>query len=121
MTDQISWYVHLTVKPGHMEDFQTLTDQMVESTRDERGALVYERFISDDGGDVHIYERYASSRAAASHLLSFKKTYGGRFSLLVDRKQFAVFGTPSQELRTLLDSFGATYADLLAGFSRFDP
>ena len=44
MGDQISWHVELVVKPGQIESFQALTDEMIESTRDESGVLNYERF-----------------------------------------------------------------------------
>ena len=117
MADQISWYVHLAVKPGQLERFRSLTDEMVESARAETGALMYERFISEDGTDVYVYERYSDSQAAVAHLQSFRGSYGARFSALVDRKQFTVFGTLSHELRTMLHAFGATYARPLAGFS----
>lgn len=118
MEDQVSWHVHLAVKPGQLEKFRSLTDEMVESTRDETGALIYERFVSEDGTDIYVYERYLDSHAAVAHLQSFRDSYGERFSALVDRKQFTVFGIPSHELRTLLSAFGATYASPLGGFSR---
>jgi quinol monooxygenase YgiN len=74
MGDQISWHVELAVKPGQIENFQALTGEMVESTRDEPGVLDYERFVSDDGKFVHVYERYADSAAAVAHL---RLTAGG--------------------------------------------
>jgi quinol monooxygenase YgiN len=49
MGDQISWRVELAVKPGELENFQALTGEMVEATRDEPGTLSYERFVTDDG------------------------------------------------------------------------
>lgn len=57
MEEQVSWHVHLAVKPGQLENFRSLNDEMVESTREETDALVYERFLNEDGTDVHIYER----------------------------------------------------------------
>jgi quinol monooxygenase YgiN len=68
MSDQISWWVELAIKPGQLENFQTLTHEMVEATRRERGVLSYQRFISDDGRIVHAFERYADSIAAVEHL-----------------------------------------------------
>jgi hypothetical protein len=35
---QISWSVELAVKPGQFNDFPTLTGEMVEAARHERGA-----------------------------------------------------------------------------------
>ena len=118
MSDQISWHVELQVKPGQLEALRALTSEMVESTKSEVGALIYERFISDDSQIVHVFERYIDSTAALTHLLAFGKIYGERFSRMVDRKRFTVFGTPTRELREILDPLRATYVTAFAGFSR---
>ena len=118
MSDQISWHVELQVKPGQLDALRALTSEMVESTKRERGALIYERFISDDSQIVHVFERYIDSTAAVTHLKAFGKMYGGRFSRMVDRKRFTVFGTPTPELKEILDPLGATYVAALSGFSR---
>jgi hypothetical protein len=41
MSKQISWRVVLVVKHGQINNFQALTEEMVESTRQELGALIY--------------------------------------------------------------------------------
>ncbi|HUI18326.1 MAG TPA: antibiotic biosynthesis monooxygenase [Alphaproteobacteria bacterium] len=105
----ISWSVELAVKPGQLESFRALTSEMVEATRAEAGVLTYQRFVSDDGKFVYVYERYANSAAAAAHVQKFKDRFGERFSAMVERTRFMVFGYPSDELRRLLDGFGATY------------
>jgi quinol monooxygenase YgiN len=115
--DQISRHVELAVKPGQIENFQALTGEMVDSAREEPGVLNYERFVSDDGKFVHVYERYADSAAAVAHLRKFRKNFSERFLAMVVRTQFTVFGNPSDELRGLLDGFGVTY---LRPFGDFD-
>jgi quinol monooxygenase YgiN len=109
MSDQISWHVQLAVKPDQLDNFRALTTEMVESTRQAAGVLNYERFVSADGNFVHVYERYTDSATAVAHLQSFTKNFSGRFMMMVERTHFTVFGTPSEELRGLLDQFGATY------------
>jgi quinol monooxygenase YgiN len=109
MTDEVSWHVELAVKPGRLESFRALTGEMVEFTRRESGVLGYQRFVSDDGEFVHVYERYADSAAALAHLRGFATNFGDRFLVLVERRRFTVFGRPSDELRRFLDQFGATY------------
>ena len=109
MGDLISWHVELAVKPGQLVNFRELTGEMVESTRAEPGVLSYQRFVSDDGRFVHAYERYANSTAAVAHLQKFGKQFSGRFLAMVDRTRFTVYGNPNDELRALLDGFGATY------------
>jgi quinol monooxygenase YgiN len=96
MSDQISWQVVLGVKPDELDNFRTLTAEMVESTRGEPGVLSYERFVSEDGKVVHVYERYVDSAAAVAHLLTFGRKFGGRFVGMVDRRRFTVYGTPSE-------------------------
>jgi quinol monooxygenase YgiN len=119
MSGEIAWQVELAVKPGELANLRALTGEMVQATRAEPGALIYERFVSEDGKMVCVYERYADSAAAVAHLLAFASAFGERFSKAVERRRFMVFGTPSDELRAILDRFGATYFDPFDGFSRF--
>ena len=118
MENQISWHAELQVKPGQWEALRALTVEMVASTQPEPGALIYERFVSADRQIVHVFERYSDPAAAVAHLASFAALYGERFSALVERKKFTVFGTPSAELKQILDRFGATYSPRFAGFAR---
>ncbi len=117
MGDEVSWQVELAVKPGELDNFRSLTKEMVESTKFEPGVLIYERFVSQDGKVIYVYERYVNSAVAVAHLLAFSKMYGERFVKMVDRKRFTVFGSPSDELRQILDRLGATYLDLFDGFA----
>lgn len=119
MSDHISWHVELRVKTGQLDALRALTIEMVESTKREPGALIYERYVSDDRQTVHVFERYLDANAAVMHLTAFGRTYGERFAEMVDRKRFTVFGTPTAELKEILDPLGATYTAALAGFSRF--
>jgi len=107
--NQISWHVVLAVKQDQLGSFEALTREMVNFTRTESGVLCYQRFASEDGKLVHGYERYADSAAALSHLRNFATLFSERFSALVDRDRFTVFGQPSHELRAVLDRFGAIY------------
>jgi quinol monooxygenase YgiN len=107
--DQVSWMVHLSVRPHRLELFKSLTREMVDATRQERGVLSYERFISDDGSTIHVYERYEVSAAAIDHLLEFRRRFSERFSTMIDRIQFVVYGNPTKELREIFDSFQPIY------------
>jgi quinol monooxygenase YgiN len=120
MDEQVAWHVELAVRPDELEHFRALTSEMVAFTRREPGVLVYERFLSDDGRTVHVYERYTDSAAAVSHLRAFASEFGERFSKLVERKRFLVFGNPSRELRAILDGYGAIYCAPFDGFSRMN-
>ena len=48
---------------------------------------------------------------------AFAKRFASRFSALVERKAFTVFGYPSAELKAVLDRFNTTY---LKPFGDFD-
>ena len=118
MGTQVSWQVELAVKPGELDNFRALTREMVASTRDEQGVVSYERYVSEAGATVHVYEQYADSAAAMAHLRAFGEKFRRRFGSMVDRKRFTVYGNPSDELRRLLDRYGATYLAPFGGFSQ---
>ena len=109
MADYVGWHVELAVIPGALEAFRELTAEMVAATRGEPNVLIYERFVSADGSVVHVHERYTDSAAAMAHLRTFGRVFSRRFASLVDRTRFIVYGTPTAELREILDGFGATY------------
>jgi quinol monooxygenase YgiN len=119
MSDEISWQVELAVKPGELDNFRALTRDMVAFAKSEPGVLIYERFVSEDGATVYVYERFADSASALAHLMAFDKLFGERFIAMVERRRFRVYGAPCDELRAILDSFGAVYLRLFDGFSRF--
>jgi len=48
MSEEVSVFLELTIKPGQIDVVRTLIPEMVESTRNEPGALVYECSISDE-------------------------------------------------------------------------
>ena len=109
MNGEICWHVELLIKPGQLESFRALTGEMVESARRELGVLSYQRFVSEDGKTVHVYERYANSTAALTHLEIFAKKFAKPFQDMVERKCFVVFGYPTAELKAALDGYGAIY------------
>lgn len=118
MNDQVSWVFEVAVKPGKIDALRTLMEEMVESTRAEPGALVYEWFVSDDEGVVILYERYADSAAALTHSDAFREKFAGRFMDLVDPVRFTVLGAPSDEARAALSRPGRVFLQPFGGFMR---
>jgi quinol monooxygenase YgiN len=118
MDDQVSWVIELAVKPGQLEGFRTLMDEMVAGTRLEPRSLGYEWFISDDDAVVHIYEKYADSEAMITHVDGFMANWAERFLAAVDVTRFTVYGSPNAAAREMLDGFGAVYLGPFGGFSR---
>jgi quinol monooxygenase YgiN len=118
MDDRVSWVLEVAVKPGQLENFRALMQEMVASTRAEPGALGYEWFIGDDGRAVHLFERYADSAATLTHLANFGEQFAGRFLAAVDPTRFTVMGSPSNEVRAALSGFGPTFLRPFGGFTR---
>ena len=49
-----------------------------------------------------------------------KVKFAKRFHGLIRRRQFVVLGSPSAELRSILDGYGATYTSTMATLAAFD-
>jgi len=114
----VSWLVDLQLQPGALSAFLQLTQHMVERALSEPGALIYERSISTDATRIIVFERYSGANAAIEHLRSFTLLFGTRFSELVTRRTFIVFGDVTDDLKDLLSPLGATFATSVAGFAR---
>jgi hypothetical protein len=85
------------------------TAEPFASRHDGAWLLAYQRFISHDRLAVYVHERYEHSGAAVAHLVKFAATFGERYGRLIERKRFLVFGNSSDDLRAILDKYGATY------------
>jgi quinol monooxygenase YgiN len=118
MEGHVSWVFEVAVKPGKIDALRTLMEEMVESTRAESGALVYEWFVSDDEGVVLLYERYADSAAALTHSGAFHAKFAGRFLDLVDPTRFTLLGSPSDEAKAALGGSGRIFLQSFGGFVR---
>ena len=118
MNEEVSWLVEVAVKPGELDNLRALIAEMVASTRDEAGTIAYQWYVSSDGSTVHIYERYATSTAVMVHLQSFGSKFAERFFAAVDLTRWMIYGTPSAEVKSALNTFGPTYLGPFGGFVR---
>lgn len=118
MSDNVSWLLQVNVKDGQLDAFRSLMEEMVVATQNEDGTLIYEWFVSDDGGAVHIYERYADSDAVLTHLGSFGANFADRFFALVDPAGFWVYGEPTEAAAQALREVGAQLLGPFGGFAR---
>jgi len=118
MSNVVSWNLQLSVQDGRLDEARALMAEMVEATRREPGALGYEWFLSEDGKACHICERYADSAAALTHLGNFGANFAERFLACFAPTGFFIYGQPSDEVRGVLDGFGASYLGTLGGFHR---
>ena len=118
MKDHVSWVIELAVKPGRLDSFKQLMDEMVTGTSEEPETLNYEWYISGDDGTVHIFEKYANSEAMIVHVNGFMEKWAARFMECVDPTRFIVYGDPSPAARELLAPFRGTYLAPWGGFAR---
>ena len=118
MSDVVSWDLRLSVKEGELDNFRTLMEEMVASTKEEAGTLAYEWFVSDDGAAVHISERYADSGAVMAHLGNFGEKFADRFFAAVDATGFDVYGNADENVREALGGMGANFMTPFGGFAR---
>ena len=72
------------MKDGQLETFEELMEEMVEGTSAEPKTLAYEWYISEDGGTVHILEKYADSDPMIEHVTGFLDKWARRFMGCVD-------------------------------------
>ena len=69
-------------------NFIVLTQEMTAVAAREKGILIDERFWSHDLNTVFLYERYANSEAAISHLQLFWNQFSHRFTQFASRERF---------------------------------
>jgi quinol monooxygenase YgiN len=106
------------VKPGELDGFSDLMEEMVAHTRSEPGTLAYEWFVSDDGGEVHLYERYIDSAAAMAHLVGFGRHFAHRFTAATDQTAMYVYGNADETLRGAVNGPTTEFLGGLGGFAR---
>ncbi|HEU5211184.1 MAG TPA: antibiotic biosynthesis monooxygenase [Gaiellaceae bacterium] len=106
MSEEISWFLELAVKPNQIDVVRTLIPEMVDSTRNEPGALVYEWSIGDDETAIRSYKRYANSEAVLAHLSAFGEKFAERLLAAIDPTRFVVYGAPTARCKTQAGWFG---------------
>jgi len=119
ITKNIFWIFELTIKEGQVDNLKKLMAEMIEATKEnEQGTMAYEWTISEDNKKCHTHERYVDSAATLAHLATFISKYAARLMETGDATSFVVYGNPSDEVRKILDGFGAVYMLPIGGFIR---
>lgn len=118
MSHHISWNLQLAVREGQLEAVKPLMEEMVTSTRKEMGTMIYEWFLSADGTECHLYERYLDNEAALIHAGIFVSQFAERFFTVFEQKSLSLYGEASEELTAAMTQAGADFYPSLGGFSR---
>ena len=115
----VAWLLELAVKEGELANVKALMKEMVDATQvNEPGALHYEWSLSDDGKQVHLYERYTDSDAVMTHLGTFGERFADRFLGSMDVNRLTVYGEPNDEVKQALSGLGAVFMNDIVGFTR---
>lgn len=104
----------ITIHDGGLDEFRRLAAQCVEIVRtQDTGTLEYEHFLSADGSECFVHERYRDSAAGLEHMANI----GPMFEPLskVCTMTGEVCGDPEPELRAALEAAGVTI------YTRFRP
>lgn len=115
-SQQVAWLLEAKVKSGQREALEGLLREAIEATSEDPNALNYEFFM--DGDELHVFEKYTDSAATLAHLGWFGENIAERFLDMVDLSRFTVYGSPSDDVRGVLDQMGATYLEAFGGFAR---
>jgi quinol monooxygenase YgiN len=119
MSNHVYWVLELAIKPGELNNFKALMNEMVKATQaNEPNTLNYEWLISKDDKSCHLYERYADSAAVMTHLGTFGQNFAERFMAALQPTRFTVYGNPSDEVIKALGGFGPVFMAPIGGFAR---
>ena len=119
MAGSVSWVLELHVQEGRSDELRALMEEMVSNTHVyEPGTQHYEWFMTADGRQCHLYERYADSAAALVHCQTFGARFAGRFMLLLTPTRCTVYGSPDASVQRALSVLNPTYMGQAAGFHR---
>ena len=117
MSEAVHWLLELSIRPGKLEDFFGVMNEMIASTKSEAGTLIYEWCFNKDQTVCNIYERFADSEAALDHLDAFGSS-AERFLTAVEPQKLTVLGDPNDKLRRALAGLSPVYYQKMGGFTR---
>lgn len=115
----VYWMLELAIKDGKLDEFKALADEMSAATKaNEPGALGYHWSLTDDKSACHLFESYADSAAAMTHLGNFGRDFADRFFGCVTPQRFTLYGAPDGQVIEALSAMGVTVMAPMAGFIR---
>jgi len=114
---EVSWVFEVNVHPESLAEFATMVIEVSAADQQaEPGSLELGCFIN--GLNVHFYEKFQDSAAAAFHLQRFVDNYAARLFSLCTPVSVTVYGNPSEEVRAALAGFSPQYLSTLGGYTR---
>jgi quinol monooxygenase YgiN len=119
MTNKVAWVLEARIADGQSAALDALQTEMSEATlADEPGTLNYEWFVDEEKSACHIYECYADSAAALTHIGNFNSKFAERFLQILEPTGLTVYGRPDDQTMAALSTMGAVFMAPLGGFAR---
>ena len=115
-SNELFWRLEVEILPGKLEEFRTIVQEMIASSKQEPGTLVYDWFFDEANIICHTYEHYRDSSAVVAHATKFGESFVERFQRCCRQIGLDVYGAPSDAARALLDRYSATYFARWQGF-----
>lgn len=114
VSKEIHATARIVIHDGGLEEFTRLAARCVEIVRtQDTGTLEYEHFLSPDGTQCFVHERYRDSAAGLEHLANLAPMFEPLSRVCTMTGE--VCGDPEPELRAALEQAGVTI------YTRFRP
>jgi quinol monooxygenase YgiN len=116
--DETFWRIEVEILPGKLDEFRSIVQELIASSRLEPGTLDYDWYFNADNTVCHTYERYRDSAAVIAHGTTFGAVFAERFVKACRQIGLDVYGSPNDEARAILNNYNPTYFAWHAGFKR---
>jgi quinol monooxygenase YgiN len=116
----IHFRAEFTIEHRKIQEYKKLIQEMSRMVEaNEPDTINYQFYLNKDQTRCIVHETYVNSEAALVHNNGVaSRTILPKIFSLAKISRFDVYGTPSEELQSLLAGFGAETFNLFAGFSR---
>ena len=102
--DEIFWRIEVEILTGKLEEFRATVQDLIASSKQEPGTLVYDWFFYAEEKTCHTYEHYLDSDAVVVHAITFGEKFAERLRKSCRQIRLDVYGVPSGAAKALFTS-----------------
>jgi quinol monooxygenase YgiN len=118
MSEPLYLIFQANIREGQYAALLEVSKKLIAQTEQEKGAPLYEWFVSEDKKVVHVIERYADSDALLEHMSNFSKSNGAELMQAVQDARIQIYGNPTPELKAIAAEQGIALFAPIGGFNR---
>jgi quinol monooxygenase YgiN len=97
----------LKIRDGQLEGFKRQAAEMMRQTKEtDTGTLAYDWYLSEDGTECEVHERYVDADALVEHAFHVHEARDALFAEYAYDHKMAFYGEPSPKLAGLVDKIG---------------